>query len=230
LLSSLFYFDIHTHRGNKDGVSSITQIVQDVHSVGLHPWNIPNVDNTEILQDDAVMKEFVDGLMNRVINILNNDENKLIKAIGECGLDKLCTAPLKVQVEVFKRHVELSQNYRLPLIIHCVKAMDEMLKIKKLFSNNSLQTNSSSPTPLWIWHGFRGKSQQLQQLLRAGFYVSFGSNYNKESLCVCPKERMFLETDDADVTIESVYEQVANDLCITKEQLADGIASNFVLL
>ena len=38
---------------------------------------------------------------------------------------------MQLQVAVFKEQVELSEKYELPLIIHCVKAMDELLALRK---------------------------------------------------------------------------------------------------
>ena len=69
-------------------------------------------------------------------------------AVGEAGFDKLTAAPMELQVRMFEKQVELSEKYRLPLIIHCVKAMDELLAVRK-------KLNPAQP---WIWHGFRGET------------------------------------------------------------------------
>lgn len=193
------YIDIHCHKAS--GNLDVKEIVQDIHSLGIHPWMAGDVDSE---------------VMNNIINIIKSNENKQIVAIGECGIDKLCTTPLQVQKDIFKKQIELSEKYKLPVIIHCVKAMDEVLLVKK-------QMNATLP---WIWHGFRGKPQQLEQILRAGFYVSFGYRYNKDSLHACPLNRLFLETDMGDKTIEVVYEQVSKELCISKEELATSISTN----
>lgn len=161
-------------------------IMQDVNSIGVHPWHADKADSEVI---------------NSIVDNLQNDVNHSIKAIGECGLDKLCTVSLQKQIDVFKQQVLISESYRLPLIIHCVKAMDELLAIKK----------ELSPTQPWIWHGFRGKPQQLQQLINNGFYISFGFKYNRDSLIACPLERMFLETDDDPRPIGILYEQVLKE-------------------
>lgn len=203
----MFYFDVHTHHACSDSSLDVREVVQDVHSVGIHPWALASMSECEMEQ-----------IMNRVINRLERNENKQVVAIGECGIDKLCTASLSLQTEVFKRHVEWSEKYGFSLIIHCVKALDEMLYLKKTLS----------PTLPWIWHGFRGKPQQLEQLLHAGFYISFGYNYNKESLLACPLNRLFMETDDKQwidkdkpLTIATVYEKVSHDLNISVEELSE---------
>lgn len=177
--------DFHSHYPSRDGELIIQQ---DVDSVGLHPWYI---DEGE-----------VDKVINRLVNKLEQDDNKQIKAIGECGLDRLSTVSMDVQRLVFIKHIELSERFHLPIIIHCVKAVDEMLAIRHKYK----------PTQPWIWHGFRGKPEQLTQLLRAGFYVSFGFRYNTTSLAACPLDRMLLETDDDPRPVSILYNKVCEDL------------------
>lgn len=189
--------DFHSHYPSRAGELVIQQ---DVDSIGIHPWYIE--------------EENIEEVINILVNKLEHNDNKQIKAIGECGLDRLSTVPMEVQKKVFIKHVELSERFHLPLIIHCVKCMNELLVIRKL----------CNPTQPWIWHGFRGKPEKLKQLLRAGFYISFGIKYNKESLLACPLDRMFLETDDNNsYSVYKVYAQVANDLCITIEDLANKL-------
>ena len=93
---------------------------------------------------------------------------------------------MELQLTVFKAQVRLSEEYGLPLIIHCVKAMDELLGSEKEFR----------PQQAWIWHGFRGKPEQAMQLLKKGFYLSFGEYYPDETMQIVPDERLFLETDE----------------------------------
>ena len=49
--------------------------------------------------------------------------------------------------------------------------------------------------PPWIVHGFRGGPALARQLLDAGFDLSFGLRYNKESFDITPTERRYRETD-----------------------------------
>lgn len=180
------YINIHTHHASQNPSERVIEWVQDIDSIGVHPWHADEA-NIEVID--------------RLVYNLQNDVNHHIKAIGECGLDKLCTVPLQIQIDVFRQQVLISERFQLPVIIHCVKAMDELLALKK-----ELQ-----PTQPWIWHGFRGKPQQLQQLINNGFYISFGFKYNRESLIACPLERMFLETDDDPRPIRLLYEQVLKE-------------------
>ena len=67
-----------------------------------------------------------------------------------------------------------------------------------------------------VWHGFRGKPQQAEQLLRAGIELSFGEHFNADSLRLAYGERkMWLETDDSILSIKEIYERASRALSIS---------------
>ena len=96
--------------------------------------------------------------------------------------------------------------------------MDDVLRLKR---------GTHQP---WVWHGFRGKSTQLQQLLSHGFYVSFGLQYNVESLRQCPADRLFLETDDQPAPIAFLYNTAAQLRGTTTDLLCKQTWNNLALL
>lgn len=130
-------------------------------------------------------------------------------ALGEAGLDKNIETSLSLQTEVFIEQVKLSEDFRKPLIIHCVKAWDELLAVKK-------ELNPQMP---WVIHGFRGNGALAEQLIRKGFFLSFGAKFNPEALRVAWPDYMLLETDDSDILIEDVYVEVANALDLSIDLL-----------
>jgi len=172
-------FDCHAHHPSLHGERVFQQ---GVDNYGIHPWSI-TAENA-----DRLIVEFDK-------RILNN----LFISIGECGLDKCCEAPFGLQRKCFLHQVLKSEELHLPLIIHCVKAIDELLQIK----------SEVHPVQPWILHGFRGKPQQMLQLLDKGFYFSFGFKHNEESLALCPADYLFLETDESREDIRMLYESVA---------------------
>ena len=131
-------------------------------------------------------------------------------------MDRRWETPLPEQEAVFRQHVLESEQAGKPLVIHCVRTLQDILRIRK----------DMQPRQPWIMHGFRGKPQQLQSLLSAGIYVSFGLHYNKESLLLCPLEMMFLETDDIATPIEPLYKEVAQLKGISEEALKLKIWEN----
>ncbi|MBO5768735.1 MAG: TatD family hydrolase, partial [Bacteroidales bacterium] len=106
--------------------------------------------------------------------------------MGEIGLDKLCDAPFDKQRQLFEQQLSLAAEMKKPVILHVVKAMDEVLALHRRFS---------SQIPAWIIHGFRGNAQQAQQYLRHGFHLSFGPRYNPDAFQATPPARRLFETD-----------------------------------
>lgn len=139
-----------------------------------------------------------------------------IVAIGEAGFDKLKGPSLDIQQKIFEQQIELSEQLRKPLIIHCVKAWDKLLHLHKVYN----------PKQTWIIHDYKGKPELTRQLLTHGFMFSIGEKYNEESLKLIPLDRLFCETDDADTGIEEIYADVAESLAITVDKLALHIENN----
>lgn len=173
-------------------------------SIGIHPWDL-TAENSERLWD--VLQRELER---------RKSENRPCVAIGEAGLDKLAAAPMELQVEIFERQVALSEDCRLPLIIHCVKAVDELLAVKKRLA----------PLQAWIWHGFRGKAQQASQLLRHGFYLSLGEHYSREAMQAIPASRLFLETDESVLDISDIIRRAAEVRGVDAECLQETLREN----
>lgn len=143
-------------------------------------------------------------------------EGELSLGGEEYGMDSRWEIPLPQQEQALRRHVSDSEREGKPLVIHCVRTLEHILRIRK----------EMQPVQPWIMHGFRGKPQQLQSLLSAGIYVSFGLHFNKESLRLCPLDRMLLETDDTIAPIEPLYQEVARLKGISVEELKQVIWEN----
>ncbi len=190
MTSPLPFIDFHTHHDALEGEI----IVRDgVHTRGRHPWTVAESDD--------------------------RPHPMPLLAIGESGLDRLCQTPYDQQLEAFRAEVERSETLRLPLFLHCVRAIDDVVAIHR-------QLHATQP---WIWHGFRGGPTQLQQLLQPpyNFFFSFGFHYRTEALLVCPPDRMLLETDDVAKPVRLVYEQVARDLGMPMSELVRQMHTNF---
>lgn len=202
--------DIHTHHHPATPGTAIVQLTPDAffpqpghfYSVGLHPWGIRDDWRTQMA------KLLVMALHTHVL------------MIGEAGLDKKNgSAPMETQMEVFREHVRLSELIRKPLIIHCVKAFDELLAIRK-------EMKASLP---WIVHGFRGGVEQWQQLTRAGLHISIGKHYDAELIKRLTPQQLLIESDDT-TEIDLVYNLVSNDTGIDGADLARQVAENIHLL
>lgn len=209
------YINIHTHHASTgDGVFVFNNrfghdplyYTDSLFSVGVHPWDAALPDASSL----AGLQELL-----RHPNCF---------AIGECGLDKLRGPDLSVQKGVFEMQLELAQKYSRPVIIHCVRAFDELMELAKPYAGK---------VPLVI-HGFSKSSQMAAQLIAKGFYLSlnpvlFGRTDFDHRLI--PPGRLFLETDTReDLSIAEVYQAAARWFNISEDELKERINGNFEAL
>ena len=210
------YFDAHSHRRSADSatttlvsirITASTEVFETdgICTVGLHPWDVTSDwrDAADIIEDLA--------------------QEELVLAIGEVGLDRACDALWQQQVDAFEYVADLAERVSKPLVIHCVKAHDELLRVHKFIN----------PAQPWMLHGFVKGADLAKQCLDAGMYVSFGAAVLKESaslidaLKMCPADRLLLETDVDEIPIHEVYAAVANVRGITTEELCAIQQQNF---
>ena len=175
------------------------------YTYGIHPWFLDR--NNYRQQIESVRK---------------NAENPAILAIGEAGFDKLRGADPDLQRSVFEEQVEISEEVKKPVIIHCVRAWDELLSVHKRLK----------PKMPWLVHGFRGNVELAMQLLTKGMYLSFWFNFilrpeSSKIIRALPEDRIFLETDGSDTAIIDIYKKVSGDKEIEVEELKSLILSNF---
>ncbi|MDR0831786.1 MAG: TatD family hydrolase [Bacillales bacterium] len=134
--------------------------------------------------------------INDLLPLLNN--NKVI-AIGEVGLDyHYQDNPLpERQKELFIKHIELANKYKLPLIIHIRDAYQDAYQILK----------ENKPLYGAVMHCFSGNAFEAKLFIDLGFYISFAgyitfknSSINREALKVVPLNKLLIETDDPYLT------------------------------
>ena len=227
VISNLKFIDFHTHSDRQDPdlinlqTLHVTPNLQSealpkICSLGLHPWFV------EIESWESAWS-----------NLVNLAKSSQVIAIGECGLDRNISLPMELQTSIFQKHIELAERLQKPLVIHCVRAFDEVISLKK---------NTQASTP-WIIHGFNKKIPVFQQLLQHNFYFSFGAailsdrSPTTQAIMIAPNGRFLLETDDrSDITIEQIYHRAAalrqtsietlqTELAETYHQLTDRLGS-----
>ena len=211
------YIDIHTHSGSEiPGVFFIENLMahegvtpadceKRLCTFGIHPWYLNETNSNHLLSK---------------VNSAAGFTNMI--AIGEAGYDKLRGASRELQGKIFEAQIEISEKVRKPVVVHCVRAWEELLSSHKKLK----------PVMPWLIHGFRGSTGLAQQLLSKGMYLSFWFDFviRPESaglLKSLPKDRIFLETDGADIDIKEIYEKVASDFEITVEELKSIVLKNF---
>lgn len=141
----------------------------------------------------------------------------LVAAIGEAGFDRLRGPAPDVQREVFRRQALLASRLGKPLIIHCVKAADMLYD----------EHRRSRPDVPWIVHGFRGKPQEAEALLKRNIGISLGPRFNPATAAMIPDASLFIETDDdAGARIETVAALVGSVRGFTADEIMALSAAN----
>jgi len=207
------YFNLHTHHFTND--DEVLELVNQYpksfdatipyFSIGIHPWYIKEENVAEELK---IMEEKI--------------QHQNCLAIGECGLDKRIEVPMELQIEVFEKQLALAEKNKLPVVLHCVAAFQELIEIKKRLKIK---------VPMII-HGFSKNQQLAKQLLDNGFYISFGKYLIQnpeleEVFKSVPNDRFFLETDTIDESIKLVYELAGKYKHLNAEELKNTIIQNF---
>jgi TatD DNase family protein len=146
----------------------------------------------------------------------------LVIAVGEAGLDKLRGPSRELQIRIFEEQIDIASEAGKPLIIHCVRAWDDLLAVHR----------KMKPKTPWMIHGFRGSIELGSQLILRGMYISFWFEFvlrpeSAQLLKSIPSDRIFLETDGADVDIREIYRKVALDLEMDVEKLKGIVLENY---
>ena len=213
------FIDIHTHSVKTD--DNLIQIVnldlnqpcpeQGYYSYGIHPWALDSAD----FQMETALQSLEEKV--KLPNVV---------ALGEAGLDKMHKASFERQIELFERQIELSEACQKPMILHDVRSHNEIIALRK-------KHKAQQP---WIVHGFSGTEQDIKQLIGQGIYLSVGESLLHperkihKSFKSTDLDYLFLETDMAEIEIETVYEATAKLLEMDLSDLQTRIFANFARL
>jgi TatD DNase family protein len=211
------YIDIHNHGATvSPGIFVVENLMAHenvypsdtpgmAYTCGIHPWFLNEGNRKKLLDKvrEAILHPAVIGL-------------------GEAGFDKIKGPPLELQRRVFGEQIAFAEQAGKPVIIHCVRAWDELLMAHKKLR----------PRLPWLVHGFRGNKELGLQLISKGFYLSFWFDFilrheSADLIKSLPAERIFLETDGSGADIKEIYNKVSTDLGISVEELKNQIIRNF---
>ena len=137
------------------------------------------------------------------------DQPKVV-AIGETGLDKYWDdCPFDVQLNWFKRHIDLSFEKQKPLVVHTRECETEMIE--------TLESESKDGRIIGIMHSFVGSADTVRRCLDLGMYISFAgmvtfkkSSDLREVAKLVPDDRILIETDSPYLSPHPVRSQRPN--------------------
>lgn len=208
------YTNVHTHAARPGAGLEVVNLSLEAleqglmthrfASAGVHPWH-------------------ADAVEEQLTRLQRQIRNPNLAAIGECGLDRLCQTPFERQQECFIAQIALAEQAGKPLIVHCVKAFNELIRLKKLL-------RISVPV---IVHGYNNNPEIAGQLANYGFYLSFGKALLKPAsnaatvIGLYPGDRIFLETDDSAAVIDEIFMAAAIHLKTGVDRLQEKLMCNF---
>ncbi|WBL22595.1 TatD family hydrolase [Zunongwangia sp. HRR-M8] len=143
--------------------------------MGLHPTHVQEnfKEELQFIEDQFQQRDFI--------------------AVGEIGIDLYWDkSTLAIQQEAFRFQIRLAKKYKLPIVIHCREAFDEVFEILEEEKGEDL---------FGIFHCFTGTEQQAKRAisynlkLGIGGVVTFKNGKIDKFLNAIPLSNIVLETD-----------------------------------
>ncbi|MDB5143875.1 MAG: TatD family deoxyribonuclease [Mucilaginibacter sp.] len=173
--------DTHTHQYYETDPVKREELMQRCLANGIGRLFLPNVDSSSIELVMSQVQAFpancfamlglhpcdVKANWQDELNIINAaiSQHK-IYAIGEIGIDLYWDKTfLAEQIEAFKIQINWAKKMKLPIVIHCRDAFDEVYTVLQQEQDDDLRG---------IFHCFTGTLEQAQKVIALGFYLGIG--------------------------------------------------------
>lgn len=213
--------------------------------MGLHPEEVKadwHKTLTEIKRMLAISMASAPNISDKTSSFSEKTSGKYFPppiAIGEIGLDYYWSREFEnEQLEAFEEQVKWAVEYRLPLMLHCRKAQNEMIKILRKYEKYLVGG---------VFHCFTGNEKEAEHLLSFNKFVlgiggvfTFKSSHMRETL---PRnvslDRIVLETDspymapvphrgerNESAFVTEVLKQIAQSYGVSEEEVASRTNAN----
>jgi len=200
--------DTHTHLYSEEFDLDRDEMMQRALKNGVMRFFIPAIDSNYIkkmyaLESDYPENVFLmmglhptyvkDNYLDELQIVEQELESRKFYAIGEIGIDLYWDKThLKEQQIVFRRQIQLAKKYKLPIVIHCREAFDEIFEILEEEKSDDL---------FGIFHCFSGTYEQALQAisynmkLGIGGVVTFKNGKIDQFINQIDLKHLVLETD-----------------------------------
>ena len=175
------FIDTHTHLYLKDFDLDIDEEIKKSIDLGVKEFYLPSIDSSHTSRMVKLKNKYPNEIklmmglhpthiddnylieINNVKKMLDEDE---FSAVGEIGIDLYWNKKnLKNQIEVFIQQIEIALLNKLPIVVHCRDAFDEVYKVLLNFKKDNLSG---------IFHCFTGTNEQAQKIIDLGFKIGIG--------------------------------------------------------
>lgn len=200
--------DTHTHLYSESFQEDRKEMIERAIENNVTRFFIPAIDSTytdAMLQLETEFPEHVFLMMGlHPTHVKDNYEEELAHveemfskrpfvAVGEIGIDLYWDkSTLPIQQDAFRRQIRLAKHYKLPIVIHCREAFDEIFEILEEEKGEDL---------FGIFHCFTGTIEQAHQAisynmkLGIGGVVTFKNGKIDKFLDQIDLKHIVLETD-----------------------------------
>lgn len=208
------YIDSHTHLYAEQFKEDLETVVENAIENGVTKFFLPAIDSEthkDMLALEAKYPENMYSMMglhpvdvkpetykNELQIIEDYLQQRAFAAIGEIGIDLYWDkTTLGIQQEAFSHQILLAKKYKLPIVIHCREAFDEVFEVLETHKGKDL---------FGIFHCFTGTLKQAKQAidynmkLGIGGVVTFKNGKIDKFLHEIPLEHIVLETDSPYLT------------------------------
>ena len=200
--------DTHTHLYSEAFDEDRNDMIQRAIEANISRFFIPAIDSTytsSMLKLEADFPKHVFLMMGlHPTSVKENFEDELrhvdemfskreFYAVGEIGIDLYWeTSTLEIQKTAFKYQIQLAKKHKLPIVIHCREAFDEIFEVLESEKSNDL---------FGIFHCFTGTLEQAHRAisfnmkLGIGGVVTFKNGKIDQFLNQINLKHIVLETD-----------------------------------
>ena len=250
------FIDTHTHLDGEEFREDLPEVVKRAQDAGVSKVFVPAIDLPSVQTVMEVCRQYpgyaypmiglhpeeVKSDWQQVLSdmkpLLESSDGEVI-AIGEVGLDYYWSREFEQeQLAAFEEQVRWSVETRLPLMIHCRKAQNEMVTLLKRYK---------ADLPGGVFHCFTGNAREAEELLQfdrfvlgIGGVLTFKKSHLPEVLpAVVPLDRVVLETDspymapvpmrgkrNESAYVKYVLEKLAESYGVAPEVIAEATNAN----
>ncbi len=250
----MLFIDTHAHLDGEEFREDLDAVIARAREAGVGAIFLPAIDVATSERIPALCQQYPDYLYPMVG--LHPEEvradwrtqlaaikallsNPSIIAIGEVGLDYYWSREYEhEQLEAFEQQIEWSVETRLPLMIHCRKAQNEMVRLLRHYENE---------LPGGVFHCFTGNQHEATELLQFDRFVlgiggvfTFKKSHLPETLSQSvPLDRIVLETDspymapvpmrgqrNESAYVQHVLHKLAESYGVTDDEIAQRTTAN----
>ncbi len=200
--------DTHTHLYSEQFDDDRVEVIERALAAGVTRFFIPAIDSSYTKSMYALESRYPNNMflmtgvhpthvkadyLVELAHIKEQLNSREFVAIGEIGIDLYWDrSTLKLQQEMFRLQIQLAKQYRLPVVIHCRDAFDEVFQILEEEKGSEL---------FGIFHCFTGTLEQAQKAisfnmkLGIGGVVTFKNGKIDQFLKQISLDHIVLETD-----------------------------------